>query len=87
MAYSREAARAEAEAKRRVLIKQWDEEARARGTASPAPGDTYGIEAQARREWEADPELRSEFRGCYESWVAYARARGAGKVRIISRPT
>jgi hypothetical protein len=46
--------------------------------------DLYGIEAQARREWESSAELRQEF-GCWEAFLAFRRAGARGAVRIISR--
>lgn len=76
----REAARAEAEARRRALIAEWGEEERARGTA----GDTFGIEERCRGEWARSPELREEF-SCLEAYTAFRRAEAKGLVRIISR--
>jgi hypothetical protein len=47
--------------------------------------DATRIEQRARRQWEADPALREEFGGRYESWLAYSKAEAKGLVRILGR--
>jgi hypothetical protein len=87
MAYDRQTARAQAEASRQELIRQWDEEGQARGTASPPlRGDDYATVKAARDEWERSAAIRAEFT-CLESFIAFRKAEARGAVRIISRKT
>lgn len=41
------------------------------------------IEAEALREWSRSPELRAEFRGDREVYLAYCEASNAGLVKIL----
>ena len=85
MAYDRQAARAQAEASRQELIRQWDREEQARGTASPPlPGDDYATVQAARAEWERSAAIRAEFT-CLEAYMAFKKAEARGAVKIISR--
>lgn len=43
------------------------------------------IEERAKAAWDADASLRSEFGGNFASYLAYARADDAGRVRVLSK--
>lgn len=87
MAYDRQTARAQAEASLQELVRQWDAEDQARGTASPPlRDDDYATVQAARAEWERSPAIRAEFT-CLEAYMAFRRAEARGAVRIISRET
>ena len=84
--YDKQAFREQARANRIKRIQQWDEEEskQAGATASPSPHDTFGIEAQARAEWQRSPAIRAEFVEL-ERYIAFRRAEAKGLVRILGR--
>jgi hypothetical protein len=85
MAYDRQAARAQAEASRQEVIRQWDREGQDGGTASPPlRGDDYATVQAARAEWERSAAIRAEFTSL-EAYTAFRKAETRGLVRIISR--
>ncbi len=47
--------------------------------------DTASLEARCKSEWDASPELRQEFGGDFECYVAFMRASDRGLVKIFTR--
>jgi hypothetical protein len=85
MAYDRQAARAQAEASRRELIRKWDEEGPGVELVATAdPNDFYGIEERCKRAWAQDPKLRAEFVEI-ERYIAFVKADQKGLVKIFGR--
>lgn len=71
---------------RRRAREQFDREYGEASSSFPGeapPGDTYGIEARARRQWETDPAFRAEFVE-FERFVAFCRADAKGLIRIFA---
>ena len=42
------------------------------------------IEKQCRKRWDLEPDLRSEFRNNFDSFLAYEKANAAGQVRRLA---
>jgi hypothetical protein len=51
----------------------------------PHPGDSLGLIDAARRQWQADPQLRVEFGDSFERYLAFFRADKKGLVKIYGR--
>jgi len=43
------------------------------------------LQIQAKADWDADSDLRSEFRGNFETYLAYVKGDAAGRIRIVGR--
>lgn len=41
-------------------------------------------DAEARRKWDSDPQLRAEFRDDFDRYLAYARACCEGRAKILN---
>lgn len=42
---------------------------------------------RARKLWDGDAELQEEFRGNFETWAAYCKAKDEGRFKITGRRT
>lgn len=55
----------------------------------PKPGadidPNLPIEDRCKAAWEKDPELRDEFRGDFDAFLAYSKASEGGRVRVLRR--
>lgn len=45
--------------------------------------DLERVELAAREKWQHDPQLRADFCGDLESYIAYRRADAMGLVRVL----
>jgi len=43
------------------------------------------LQIQAKADWDADSDLRSEFRGDFETYLSYVKGDAAGRIRIVGR--
>lgn len=51
----------------------------------PSSHDTFGLEDRCRDAWARSPELRAEFGGEFERFLAFKKAEAKGKAKIIGR--
>ncbi|SMO98958.1 serine protease, ClpP class [Thalassovita litoralis] len=52
---------------------------------APATSQTGSIEDQAKASWDKDADLRAEFSGNYNAYLAFMKAQDSGQARIYSR--
>lgn len=47
--------------------------------------DSLPVEERAKSKWDADAALRAEFGNSFETYLAFAKAHDAGKVKVLSK--
>lgn len=51
----------------------------------PKVDPSLPIDERAKAEWDSDPNLRTEFNGNFDSYLAFARADDAGQVKVLKK--